>query len=133
VNTNTNTVTVVTGGELHPWPGSTPDITFNLSRLLHDPARIPTGEMLDKTGLDPEVSAFVFDSDEALELLDAAIELLLTPAKPVLVAVLCRGGRHRSVAFAERLTQALVESGVDAGRPTHFHIHLPRVIKGKAE
>jgi hypothetical protein len=80
------TVTVVTGGELHPWPGPTPDFTFNLSRLLHDPAHIPTGVMLDKTGLDEEVAAFVFDSDEALELLDAAIDLLLTPAKPMLVA-----------------------------------------------
>lgn len=124
-------IDIITAGELHPMPGNTPtpDVTFNLSRLLHDPAHIPTGEMLDMTGLDEDVAEFVFDSDEALELLDGAIDLLHSMARPVTVAVLCRGGRHRSVAFAERLAQGLRESGVDAGKPRHLHVHLPRVIR----
>lgn len=125
------TIDIITAGELHPLPINTPipDVTFNLSRLLHDPAHIPSGEMLDKTGLDPEVAGFVFESDEALELLDGAIDLLHCMARPVTVADLCRGGRHRSVAFAERLAKGLRESGVDAGGPRHLHVHLPRVIR----
>lgn len=81
------------------------------------------------TGMDRPVADFVFESDEALELLDGAIDLLHSITGPVTVAVLCRGGRHRSVAFAERLARGLRESGVDAGEPRHLHVHLPRVIR----
>jgi RNase adaptor protein for sRNA GlmZ degradation len=125
-------VSVYTAGELHSYPQNVPapDFTLNLSRLLNDPAHKPSGELLDMTGLDPQIREFVFAADKALELLDGAIDFALnaTGDRPLTVAVLCRGGRHRSVAFAEELAKQLRTCDVEVD-VTHLHKHLPRVIR----
>ena len=65
------------------------------------------------------MAGFVFAADEAGELLDD-LAALLTKLLPryeregkayLTVAVGCTGGRHRSVAMAERLAAALADAG----------------------
>lgn len=71
-----------------------------------------------KTGLDAEVSDYVFGFDEAQELLarlqsllDYLIPLYIKEGKSQLViAIGCTGGNHRSVAFAEALRQHFSQS-----------------------
>lgn len=68
-------------------------------------------ELRSKTGLDEEVSSYVFSFDEAKELLsrlkgllDYLVPLYIKEGKSQLViAIGCTGGNHRSVAFAEAL------------------------------
>ncbi len=65
----------------------------------------------DKTGLDKEVSDYVFSFDESNELLKKMIDLLdfLNPLyikegkSQIVFAIGCTGGNHRSVAIAEAL------------------------------
>lgn len=65
----------------------------------------------NKTGLDKEVSDYVFSFDESQELLKKLIDFLdfLNPLyikegkSQVVIAIGCTGGNHRSVAFAEAL------------------------------
>ena len=84
------------------------DLVFDL-RFLPNPYFVP--ELRPQTGLDEPVSAFVLENTETQELLQALIPLLrnLLPkyereGKAYLtVAIGCTGGRHRSVAVAERL------------------------------
>ncbi|MDD9938341.1 MAG: RNase adapter RapZ [Myxococcales bacterium] len=92
------------------------DLVFDL-RYLPNPHFVP--ELRPKTGLDPAVAGFVFAADEAGELLDD-LAALLTKLLPryeregkayLTVAVGCTGGRHRSVAMAERLAAALADAG----------------------
>jgi UPF0042 nucleotide-binding protein len=92
------------------------DLVFDL-RYLPNPHFVR--EMRPKTGLDPEVSAFVLDSPEGKELIVELLTLLrkLLPryereGKSYLtVAVGCTGGKHRSVAVAEALVGALAPLG----------------------
>ncbi len=70
-------------------------------------------ELRSKTGLDEEVSSYVFSFDEAKELLsrlkgllDYLVPLYIKEGKSQLViAIGCTGGNHRSVAFAEALKE----------------------------
>lgn len=70
-------------------------------------------ELRSKTGLDEEVSGYVFSFDEAKELLsrlegllDYLVPLYIKEGKSQLViAIGCTGGNHRSVAFAEALRE----------------------------
>lgn len=67
----------------------------------------------NKTGMDKEVSDYVFSFDQSKELLDRLISLLdfLNPLyikegkSQLVIAIGCTGGNHRSVAFAEKLKQ----------------------------
>lgn len=67
----------------------------------------------NKTGLDKEVSDYVFSFDEAKELLSRLIDFLdfLNPLyikegkSQIVVAIGCTGGNHRSVAIAEALKE----------------------------
>ena len=70
-------------------------------------------KLRNKTGLDKEVSDFVFSFDESKELLKKLIDFLdfLNPLyiregkSQIVFAIGCTGGNHRSVAFAEALKE----------------------------
>lgn len=70
-------------------------------------------ELRNKTGLDKEVSDYVFSFDESTELLNRLISFLdfLNPLyikegkSQIVVAIGCTGGNHRSVAIAEALKE----------------------------
>ena len=73
----------------------------------------------DLTGLDPAVAEYVWRDGTAQKLLDRLTELLLFLAplyeadRPELtVGVGCTGGRHRSVAVAQALADALEGAGL---------------------
>ena len=82
-------------------------------RCLPNPFYIP--ELKHKTGLDEEVVDFVMGHPEAKELLrryegflEYALPLYVKEGKSQLtIAVGCTGGKHRSVAIAEALSEHL--------------------------
>lgn len=88
------------------------DLVFDL-RYLPNPHFVRT--LRPKTGLDPEVAAFVLEADATVELL-ADVAALLGKLLPryeregkayLTIALGCTGGRHRSVAVAEALAARL--------------------------
>jgi UPF0042 nucleotide-binding protein len=72
-------------------------------------------QLRPKSGLQPEVSAYVLESDQGQEFLAVLTPLLLCTARQsaaagkqeLRVAVGCTGGRHRSVAVVEFLAATL--------------------------
>ncbi|MYV96993.1 RNase adapter RapZ [Streptomyces sp. SID3343] len=88
-------------------------------RFLPNPHWIP--ELRPHTGLDEAVSRYVFDQPGAKEFLDRYAELLHIVTEGyrregkryVTLAVGCTGGKHRSVAMAERLARRLTEDGLE--------------------
>jgi UPF0042 nucleotide-binding protein len=88
------------------------DLVFDL-RFLPNPHFVDA--LRPKTGMDPEVAAYVMDAPETQELLrhlrpllDYLIPHYAREGKAYLtVAVGCTGGRHRSVAMAEELRHQL--------------------------
>jgi UPF0042 nucleotide-binding protein len=88
-------------------------------RFLPNPHWIP--ELRPRTGLDPEVSAYVLAQPGAKELLESYSETLriITAGyrkegkRYVTLAVGCTGGKHRSVAMAEQFAARLNSDGVD--------------------
>ncbi|MDN4473164.1 RNase adapter RapZ [Demequina zhanjiangensis] len=93
-------------------------------RFLSNPHWVP--ELRPLTGIDPAVRDHVLGSAGAHEFLDgytSAIEVALQGYQAhdkhsVTIAVGCTGGRHRSVAMAEELSQRLRTKGFDV-RTTH--------------
>ena len=88
-------------------------------RFLPNPHWIP--ELRPRTGLDPEVSAYVMAQPGAKELLESYGEVLHIIAEGyrregkryMTLAVGCTGGKHRSVAMAEQLAARLNGDGLD--------------------
>ncbi len=88
-------------------------------RFLPNPHWVP--ELRPHTGLDDEVSRYVFDQPGAKEFLDRYAELLRIVAagyrregkRYVTIAVGCTGGKHRSVAMSEGLSRRLMADGVE--------------------
>jgi UPF0042 nucleotide-binding protein len=88
------------------------DLVFDL-RFLPNPHFVDA--LRPKTGMDPEVSAYVMEAPETQELLrhlrpllDYALPQYGREGKAYLtVALGCTGGRHRSVAMAEELGRQL--------------------------
>jgi UPF0042 nucleotide-binding protein len=88
-------------------------------RFLPNPHWIP--ELRPRTGLDPEVSAYVLAQPGAKEVLESYGETLriITNGyrkegkRYVTLAVGCTGGKHRSVAMAEQFAARLSSDGVD--------------------
>lgn len=91
------------------------DLMFDL-RFLKNPYFVP--ELRDKTGLDPAVAAYVLSQVEAQEyeedmwqLLSRSLPHYSRDGKAYLtIAVGCTGGKHRSVAMAERLKKRLEQT-----------------------
>jgi len=110
--------TVVSFGFKHGIPADA-DLVADV-RFLPNPYWVP--ELRDKTGLDADVSDYVFESEEARAFLDQYSKLIDIVAdgylregkRFVTVAVGCTGGRHRSVAMAENLAARLVKNGVES-------------------
>lgn len=129
---NDTDVTVITRGFLHPLPADCPepDITFDLRRLLSDPAHRPEGDMLDLTGLDETVRRFVLDTPGAKDLIGAAVPLvfMMAQVKKVVVMVGCAGGKHRAAAVGQELADQLRRFGLRVST-VHLHKDLPRVIR----
>jgi RNase adaptor protein for sRNA GlmZ degradation len=131
-------VLVITRGHRHQLPAGTPaaDFELDLRRTLADPAHRPEGDMLDLTGLDPVVRAFVLDTRGARRLVKQTVRLVRGAAavKPVVVWVGCAGGKHRAAAIGEEVMKRLRRRGLRFwARPLevevrHLHVHLPRVI-----
>lgn len=88
-------------------------------RFLPNPHWVP--ELRPYTGLNEEVSAYVFNQPGAKEFLDRYTELLQLIAagyrregkRYVTIAVGCTGGKHRSVATSEKLAARLASQGVE--------------------
>jgi Predicted P-loop-containing kinase len=85
------------------------DIVFDV-RCLPNPFYIP--ELKEKTGYEKDVVDYIFSLEEATELfvktdelLHIALPLYIKEGKSQLtIAIGCTGGKHRSVAFAEKLS-----------------------------
>ncbi|WP_405711517.1 MULTISPECIES: RNase adapter RapZ [unclassified Streptomyces] len=88
-------------------------------RFLPNPHWVP--ELRPFTGLNEEVSAYVFDQPGAKEFLNQYTELLQLIAagyrregkRYVTIAVGCTGGKHRSVAMSEKLAARLATEGIE--------------------
>lgn len=106
-----------------------PHLTVDLRALLRNPFRNPT--MRERTGMDPEIRAYVLGTPGAPELVQAtaqAAAAMLTRLDPqglaLTVAFGCAGGRHRSVVFANELRRIFLRVGV-AAEATHLDIQRP--------
>lgn len=88
-------------------------------RFLPNPHWVP--ELRPFTGLNEEVSAYVFNQPGAKEFLNQYTELLQLVAagyrregkRYVTIAVGCTGGKHRSVAMSEKLAARLAAEGIE--------------------
>lgn len=112
---------VFTAGELYAAPEMPKaNVVLNLATLLDDPARRLPTHLVRTDGTHPEVFSFVFASDGAEQIFAETVHYLggLTQRGPVVLLVLCRGGKHRSVAFGDAIARHF-------GAPvTHFHKDL---------
>jgi UPF0042 nucleotide-binding protein len=111
-------VTIMSFGYRYGLPPQA-DIVLD-ARFLPNPYFV--SELRSRPGTDPTVSKWVLDHEVARDFLDRARDLLLfllpryrEEGKAYLtVAIGCTGGRHRSVALAEALVNALSVNGVRA-------------------
>ena len=89
-------------------------------RFLPNPHWIP--ELRARTGLDPEVSAYVLSQPGAAEFVDRWVELVVGVADGYLgqgkrfaqVAIGCTGGKHRSVTVTLEVVRRLQARGIEA-------------------
>lgn len=101
-------------------------------RLLPNPHWV--AELRPGTGLDPAVAAYALESEAGRLLwrhlapfLDVLVKQSLIADKRVLrIAVGCTGGRHRSVAVAEKIAAHLAEVGGEILDLTLFHRDIDR-------
>lgn len=90
------------------------DLVFDV-RCLTNPFYVES--LKNKTGIDADVREYVFSFDEANELYEKIYDFLQFTIplyekegkRQLVVAFGCTGGKHRSVSFAIRLGQALIE------------------------
>lgn len=107
------------------------DYIFDV-RFLPNPYNVQA--LRTKCGKDDEVQEYVFESDEANEMLAKIHEMLrfIAPLytqsgkREMLVAVGCTGGMHRSVAFVEKLEVLLEADGIDV-RAEHRDMETEKV------
>ncbi len=92
------------------------DVVFDV-RFLPNPHWVP--ELRPRTGLSPDVAAYVLGQPDAVTFQENALQLLTGMAsgymregkRQVTVAVGCTGGKHRSTAICEALAPQLKERG----------------------
>jgi RNase adapter protein RapZ len=107
------------------------DMVLDL-RFLPNPFYVD--ELRDLTGMDDPVKKYVFIEECALQYIEKAFELIKltlpyykTEGKHQLVIALgCTGGRHRSVAFAEKLYEIIKNDG-NRALIEHRHINLDSI------
>lgn len=95
------------------------DMVFDV-RFLPNPYYVSA--LREKTGLEREVSAFIFQHESArefMELLCRMVDFLLPQyieegKHTLTIAVGCTGGRHRSVAVAKALADHILKLGYSA-------------------
>lgn len=132
-NSGTVQVTIRSIGTLHPGALGRVEsgLYFDLGGKLRNPHHDP--RMRYRTGLEHEVRDHVMSTPGApaqVAQIAESAKAALTYANPrhrlVHVTVACRGGRHRSVAVAEQVAEALraEDIGVEVD---HDHVHLPVV------
>lgn len=113
-----NEITLMSFGFLYGQPKEAS--TLLDARGLPNPYWVET--LRHRNGLDPEVRDHVFSTPEAKAYLETALALLrqriafhvayASPLKqPLVLAVGCSGGKHRSVSMAYRLAEALRSEG----------------------
>lgn len=93
--------------------------------------------MLDLTGLDPKVRAFVLTTRGAMRLAKNTVRAVrdMASVKPVVLRVACAGGRHRAAAMGEEIARRLRRRGLRFWRRplrvklVHLHVDLPRLIR----
>ena len=112
-DTHTMQIKTVSFGYKYGIPNDA-DLVFDL-RYLPNPYYVPN--LRDKTGVDDEVFDFVMETDLAKTLFDKLIDLVeyLVPLymeegkSQLVIAYGCTGGKHRSVSFARRTAEYLLE------------------------
>lgn len=110
-------VRCISFGYKYGLPGDA-DLVFDV-RFLPNPFYVP--DLKDKTGLDKAVSNFVFKSEQTTVFWEKLCEMIdfLMPCyraegkSQLVVGVGCTGGKHRSVAIAERLAAYISELGFE--------------------
>jgi RNase adapter protein RapZ len=114
-DTGTMTISLVSFGYKHGLP-SDADLALDC-RFLPNPFFVE--ELRPKTGMDPDVAAYVLERPDAQEFLTHVLALLAftlpryqREGKSYLtIAVGCTGGRHRSVVLVEELRRRLAALG----------------------
>ncbi|MFJ5984278.1 hypothetical protein [Lentzea sp. NPDC092896] len=123
---------IVTGGFHHEMPSTTPKptVALDLRDFLADPAHVPSGEMLNRTGLDADVADFVFATTGARPLVANTVQLVagMAAVKQVVVWVRCAGGKHRAAAVGQAIHDQLERLGLQVA-VWHLHVDLDRVIR----
>jgi len=126
-------VLLVSYGEGHQDPPRGDALTVDLVDALRNPPDDPmVRERLTRlTGLDPQVSAYVMATPGARRKaaqtaarVRALLECDQAPDLPVPVHLKCWGGRHRSVAMAERVAVLLRADGIQV-EVVHRHVERP--------
>lgn len=113
-----NDITLMSFGYIYGIPGDA-DTVIGV-RGLPNPYWVE--DLKHKTGLDPDVRDYVFSTAEARAYFESCLTLLRqriafheaynSPLKtPLVVALGCSGGKHRSVSMAIRLAEALEAEG----------------------
>lgn len=113
-----NEITLMSFGYLYGQPPEAGTVLD--ARGLPNPYWVET--LRHRNGLDPEVRDYVFSTPEAKAYLETALALFRqriafhvaydSPLKqPLVLAVGCSGGKHRSVSMAYRLAEALRSEG----------------------
>jgi UPF0042 nucleotide-binding protein len=129
--TTMNEITLTSFGYLYGLPEDADTVIG--TRGLPNPYWVE--ELKHKTGLDPEVRDYVFSTAEAAAYFASCLDMLRrriafyeeydSPLKtPLLIAVGCSGGKHRSVSMTVRLAEALQAEGVPL-RVLHRDIRRP--------
>lgn len=111
------------------------DLVFDV-RFLPNPYYIP--ELKNKTGNDREVQDYVMSSDCSKEFLEKLVSMIkfLIPnyiqegKNQLVIAIGCTGGKHRSVTFANKLYEALLNQGDYGIKVEHRDIPKDAIRKG---
>lgn len=118
-------VTIESFGYLHGLP-SGDGLLIDLRHRIRDPHIDP--EMRQKTGLDDAVYEHVLATPGAREIVTRIVEQVAALHRhhgAVRVLIGCQGGRHRSVAVARAVDDALARYGLDA---EVLHRHVTRDV-----